>query len=207
MSQTGVKGKLSCSVRAQRVSARCTPAPDAHSPRVAILHTKWCKRAAGDELQCAGLFFAAIPCRVVDTRNPSGLAGPFLAGGQSRTFPVPTSACNLYLTAWPTGQAQPLVATLNAVTGDGDGQGLLRSPRTGSRRRREAPRYSVSHFCRRASRLSCGPPAGDNRLVGVVGVTRSLASLRASAGVALRSRVKRSRPAQCGQRGQEAPSA
>jgi hypothetical protein len=34
-------------------------------------------------------FFTVTPCRVVDTRNPNGpLAGPALAGGAQRTFPV-----------------------------------------------------------------------------------------------------------------------
>jgi hypothetical protein len=83
-------------------------------------------------------FYSVTPCRIVDTRNPTGaLGGPSFSAGQSRTFPIQTSACNLpataqayslnfaavpsgplgYLTAWPTGQAKPLVATLNAPTG------------------------------------------------------------------------------------------
>jgi hypothetical protein len=78
------------------------------------------------------------PCRVADTRSsPGPLAGPFLAGGQSRAFPVRSSTCNVpstarayslnftavphgplgYITTWPTGSAQPLVSTLNAPTG------------------------------------------------------------------------------------------
>ena len=82
-------------------------------------------------------FYPVTPCRVADTRNAAGpLGGPKLAARSSRTFPIST-ACNLpagaqayslnfaavpsgplgYLTAWPTGQAQPLVASLNAVTG------------------------------------------------------------------------------------------
>ena len=82
-------------------------------------------------------FFALTPCRLVDTRNPDGpLGGPIMPDGAVRSFPlstatqcgvvptarafslnatvVPTSVLS-YLTLWPTGQAQPLVSTLNAL--------------------------------------------------------------------------------------------
>ena len=84
-------------------------------------------------------FYAASPCRVADTRGPAGeFGGPSLAAGQSRAFPVPSSACGIpssatayslnvtavphtnylgYLTTWPAGRAQPLVSTLNSWTG------------------------------------------------------------------------------------------
>jgi len=83
-------------------------------------------------------FFPVPPCRVADTRNPSGaLGGPSLAAGETRSLPVLSSSCNIpstaqayslnftavphgplgYLTTWPTGTAQPLVSTLNALTG------------------------------------------------------------------------------------------
>jgi hypothetical protein len=83
-------------------------------------------------------FYPVTPCRVVDTRNADGpLAGPSLAGNTSRTFPLPTSSCNLpstaqayslnltavpqiplgYLTAWLTGQTQPGTANLSSTTG------------------------------------------------------------------------------------------
>jgi hypothetical protein len=83
-------------------------------------------------------FFPVTPCRLVDTRNPSGsLGGPTLTAGQARSFPVRSSSCNLpataqayslnftavprgplgYLTTWPTGTTLPLVSTLNAPTG------------------------------------------------------------------------------------------
>jgi hypothetical protein len=83
-------------------------------------------------------FYPLTPCRVVDTRNPAGpLGGPSFAAGDVRTFPVLSSNCNIpasarayalnfaavpsdalgYMTAWPTGQAQPIVASLNAPTG------------------------------------------------------------------------------------------
>jgi hypothetical protein len=87
----------------------------------------------------AGLeFYPLTPCRIADTRNPTApLGGPSLTGGVGRAFPVPSSACGIpstakayslnitavphaglgYLTTWPTGQAQPVVSTLNSSTG------------------------------------------------------------------------------------------
>jgi uncharacterized repeat protein (TIGR01451 family) len=84
-------------------------------------------------------FYPITPCRIADTRTAAGaLGGPSLAGGQSRTFPILSSACNLpataqayslnfaavpggsplgYVTAWPTGQTKPLASSLNASTG------------------------------------------------------------------------------------------
>jgi virginiamycin B lyase len=84
----------------------------------------------------AGLLFVPVtPCRVADTRNPGGMfGGPALSGNQTRDFPIPASACNIppnaqayslnvaavpsgplgFLTLWPAGQPQPLVATLNS---------------------------------------------------------------------------------------------
>ena len=83
-------------------------------------------------------FFPLTPCRIADTRNAAGpLGGPSLTGGVGRAFPVQSSSCGIpataqayslnitavphgtlgYLTAWPSGQAQPLVSTLNALTG------------------------------------------------------------------------------------------
>ena len=83
-------------------------------------------------------FFPVTPCRLVDTRLPAGpLGGPSLVGNAARTFPLLSSPCNLpatvrayslnytsvpkgvlgFLTTWPGGQLQPLVSTLNAVTG------------------------------------------------------------------------------------------
>ena len=78
------------------------------------------------------------PCRIIDTRNPDGQpGGPFITGQTTRTIPV-ASACGVpanasayslnvtvvprtgtlgYLTVWPTGQAQPLVSTLNSLDG------------------------------------------------------------------------------------------
>jgi uncharacterized repeat protein (TIGR03803 family) len=80
-------------------------------------------------------YVPVTPCRVVDTRNPNGqFGGPPIQGGTYRSFPIPSSACNIpanaasyalnvtvvpngplgYLTVWPTGQPQPLVSTLNS---------------------------------------------------------------------------------------------
>jgi hypothetical protein len=83
-------------------------------------------------------FYPVTPCRLVDTRNAAGsLGGPSLVAGSSRSFPLLSGNCGLpagaqayslnvtsipkgplsYLTMWPSGQSQPLVSTLNAVTG------------------------------------------------------------------------------------------
>jgi hypothetical protein len=80
---------------------------------------------------------AMTPCRVVDTRASQAFPAPFgapaLAGGASRTFPLPSSTlCSIpaatqayslnitvvpstptgFITAYPTGQPLPLAATL-----------------------------------------------------------------------------------------------
>lgn len=87
----------------------------------------------------AGLaFYPVTPCRLVDTRLATGpLGGPSMPAGGTRSFPLLSSTCNIpssaqayslnftavpsgplgYLTVWSTGQAQPLVSTLNAPTG------------------------------------------------------------------------------------------
>ena len=86
-------------------------------------------------------FYAIAPCRLVDTRPNGGTIGAFgpptMGRGATRTIPVPASPCGIspaaqayslnftvvpreplsYLTAWPTGIAQPLVSTLNAQSG------------------------------------------------------------------------------------------
>jgi hypothetical protein len=81
-------------------------------------------------------FVAVTPCRLVDTRSQAG-GGP-IPGGTFRSFPIPQEGgCSIpstaaayalnvsvvpsaplgYLTIWPTGQDQPLVATLNSLDG------------------------------------------------------------------------------------------
>ena len=88
---------------------------------------------AADEPQSLA-FYPISPCRIADTR----LGGPVIAQGQTRDFPVLASQCGGipvtarayslnatvvppgplgYLTLWPTGQPQPLVSTLNALSG------------------------------------------------------------------------------------------
>jgi FtsP/CotA-like multicopper oxidase with cupredoxin domain len=83
-------------------------------------------------------FYPVAPCRIADTRQAAGpFGGPSLAAGGSRDFPVQSSTCAIpsnasayslnvtaiphstlnYLTAWPAGQAQPYVSTLNSPTG------------------------------------------------------------------------------------------
>ena len=83
-------------------------------------------------------FYPVTPCRVADTRNANGpFGGPIMSAGSTRSFAIPASACNIpstavayslnitvvppgpltYLTAWPTGAAQPYVSTLNSYNG------------------------------------------------------------------------------------------
>ena len=83
-------------------------------------------------------FFPLTPCRIADTRNATGpLGGPSLAANTARAFPVQSSACGIpstakayslnitavpheslgFLSLWPSGEAQPVVSTLNASTG------------------------------------------------------------------------------------------
>jgi hypothetical protein len=84
------------------------------------------------------VFVPMVACRIVDTRKTDGtFGGPAISGGSSRDFAIPASACGIprnatayslnvavvpahilgYLTVWPAGQPQPLVATLNSVDG------------------------------------------------------------------------------------------
>jgi hypothetical protein len=83
-------------------------------------------------------YYPLVPCRIADTRDADGpLGGPFVAAGQSRSFPVQGSQCGIpataqaymlnftavpkhllgYITTWPTGRPKPVASTLNAVTG------------------------------------------------------------------------------------------
>jgi hypothetical protein len=86
----------------------------------------------------AARFVPVTPCRVADTRSAAGpFGGPRLPRQTSRDFAIPNSACGIpstavaysmnvavvpsgplgFLTLWPTGQPQPLVATLNSIDG------------------------------------------------------------------------------------------
>ena len=86
-------------------------------------------------------FYPVTPCRVADTRTGAGFTGmfgpPSMAAAQTRTFPIPSSACGIpstaaayslnftvvpagplgNLTTWPAGQPMPNVSTLNDSTG------------------------------------------------------------------------------------------
>jgi hypothetical protein len=86
-----------------------------------------------------GLRFVPItPCRVADTRNAIGpFGGPAIAGGTSRDFVIPSSACGVpstaqayslnitvvpkpvmgYLTLWPAGQPIPVATLFNDFDG------------------------------------------------------------------------------------------
>jgi hypothetical protein len=78
------------------------------------------------------------PCRVADTRGTEGpFGGPSVAGGSTRNFAIPQSACGIpatatayslnvtvvppgplaFLTLWPAGEAEPFVSTLNSFSG------------------------------------------------------------------------------------------
>ena len=83
-------------------------------------------------------FYPLAPCRIADTRTGTGtLAGPALAAGVARDFPILSSSCSIpanaqayslnltavpagplgFLSAWPAGSPQPGSSTLNAPTG------------------------------------------------------------------------------------------
>jgi hypothetical protein len=87
-------------------------------------------------------FYALTPCRIADTRVGQGQTGPFgppfMAGGATRSFPIPASSCAVpnvaqvyslnitalprtrdlgFLTIWGTGNPFPSVSTLNSITG------------------------------------------------------------------------------------------
>jgi hypothetical protein len=92
----------------------------------------------GSSSPAALAFYPLTPCRIADTRNATApLGGPSLTAQGTRSFPILASSCGLpsnaqayslnfaavpkgplgFLTAWPAGQPQPLVASLNALTG------------------------------------------------------------------------------------------
>jgi len=86
-------------------------------------------------------FYPATPCRVADTRVssfPVLLGPPVMSAGAQRSFAVPQSTCGIpanagayslnftavphasqlgIFAAWPTGQAQPNVSTMNSYNG------------------------------------------------------------------------------------------
>jgi len=45
-------------------------------------------------------FYPVTPCRVADTRNPTGpFGGPIMAAGSTRSFTIPASNCGIPSTA------------------------------------------------------------------------------------------------------------
>jgi hypothetical protein len=87
-------------------------------------------------------FYPVTPCRVTDTRFAGGKTGEFgpptMAANTQRSFRIPSSTCNIpvtaaayslnftvvpakgylgYLTTWPAGQSMPGVSTLNSYDG------------------------------------------------------------------------------------------
>jgi hypothetical protein len=83
-------------------------------------------------------FYAVAPCRILDTRNPNGVfGGPSIPATGTRSYPVPSGGCNIpanasayslnlgvlpqpvlgFLTAWPDGQPQPYVSSMNSWQG------------------------------------------------------------------------------------------
>jgi hypothetical protein len=113
---------------------------DLHSNTAHLEAASFAPRA--QTVTSALVFVGMTPCRVVDTRTGLGFTGslgpPTLAGKSSRTFPIQSSAtCSIpaiaqaysfnvtvvppgpvgFLTMWPTGQPQPLAATLNSLQG------------------------------------------------------------------------------------------
>jgi hypothetical protein len=123
----GASGSVSMSVTETSSTSACVSDPGAASVAITAM-------AGG-----ADFHPLPSPCRAVDTRSPGGypISGGTLAAGESRSFAVPSSSCGIpsnalayslnatvvpsaglgYLTMWPTGQAQPLVSTLNSLDG------------------------------------------------------------------------------------------
>ena len=86
-------------------------------------------------------FYPVTPCRIADTRTGAGFPGPFgppsMVALVGRSFPIPSSICELpasagaysfnftvvppaplgFLTTWPTGNSMPNVSTLNSYNG------------------------------------------------------------------------------------------
>jgi hypothetical protein len=88
-----------------------------------------------------GLSFVPVtPCRIADTRPPTPpgpFSGPAIANNQTRSFPIPQSACGIpstavayslnvtvspngpldFLTVWPTGLTRPTISLMNSYDG------------------------------------------------------------------------------------------
>ncbi len=99
----------------------------------------WSFTSEGSAPPVAALRYIPVtPCRVVDTRSPEGpFGGPSMGRNELRAIAIPQSGCGIpstaqayslnvtvvprgrlsYLTLWPSGEAQPLVSTLNSFEG------------------------------------------------------------------------------------------
>ena len=87
-----------------------------------------------------GLSFVPVtPCRIADTRTlPAGpFSGPAIANNETRSFPIPQSACGIpstavayslnvtvapngpldFVTVWPTGLTRPMISLMNSYDG------------------------------------------------------------------------------------------
>jgi hypothetical protein len=99
--------------------------------------------AIPEVMQAAGpyQFFAVTPCRIVDTRGPTGpTGGPALTNGQPRNLPINVAPANCgipatakavalnvtmvaptqdgFIKIWPYSTPSPTVSTINAVAGE-----------------------------------------------------------------------------------------
>ncbi len=101
--------------------------------------TTWSFTTPGPTAPVAALRFVPVPpCRIADTRSPAGpFGGPSMGANELRAIAIPQSGCGIpataqayslnvtvvpqgrlsYLTLWPSGEAQPLVSTLNSFGG------------------------------------------------------------------------------------------
>ncbi len=74
--------------------------------------------AAENVTPAASAFYTLAPCRIVDTRNPSGpFGGPALAGGETRAFTLTQGACGI--------PADATAVALNVTTADATVSGTL----------------------------------------------------------------------------------
>jgi len=135
---TAVPILLGGQVLRDNVPLRHWPAPLYWQPNLADVRPLATTPTAPNPLTFIGM----TPCRVVDTRAGTGFSvafgPPSLVAAMSRTFPMQSSTtCSIpatgqayslnitvvppgslgYISVWPTGQLQPLVSTLNDLTG------------------------------------------------------------------------------------------
>ena len=141
MTQTAPDGKYSFPDLSSSGPYTVTPssAQFSYSPPSLAFENIVGNQAANFSADSPPLHFIPItPCRVADTRTADGpFGGPSLAGQSGRYFVIPDGTCDVpstaaayslnvtvvpygslgYLTVWPSGEAQPLVSTLNSLDG------------------------------------------------------------------------------------------